>query len=465
MVLGKRAKAGYGAAEFGISGGELLLQLYLLEFYIRGVGLSPLLAGPALALAILWDAVTDPLMGGLVDRTSTPWGRFAPYLFGGGLLFGVGLALLFNPPAFPGQISAFLYLLGMYILVNTGVTILGVPHIAMGGELTADTHERTELYGWRLVFGTLGVFAGILSPLLAASLLGADVEAPRGLDDSRGLGAWIMGLAAIAAAWVTVVATWRRSLSLPAPARAFRWGDFVRQARRVLANRIFMPFLVAFLIVAAARAMNASLALPYYKDTLNLSEPVVQGAILGVFALCIVLSVPVWTVLGRRFGKVQPAFVAMFALGVVTAVAYPLFPPGKLTGPVLVAVLGGFAVGAIILVESLVTDIADEDFVRYGEDNGGIYFGFWRMGQKVARSITLALTGLLLGAIGYQEGLAEQSDATRRALAWIFGAGVGGLFVTASLIFRKTPVDRARQEEIQREKAKRLAAPPDRISG
>jgi glycoside/pentoside/hexuronide:cation symporter, GPH family len=397
------------------------------------------------------------VMGGLVDRTSTRWGRFAPFLFTGGLLFGLGLALLFNPPAFPGQVPAFLYLLSMYILVNTGVTILGVPHIAMGGVLSSDTHERTELYGWRLVFGTLGVFAGILSPLLAASLLGADVEEPRGLRDSRGLGSWIMGLAVIAAAWVTVFATWKRSLGLPAPVQAFRWSGFLKHARRVLTNRIFMPFFVAFLIVAAARAMNASLALPYYKDTLDLPEPVIQSAILGVFALCIVLSVPFWVVMGRRFGKTQPAFVAMLVLGVLTAVAYPLFPPGFVIGPVLVAVVGGFAVGAIILVESLVTDVADEDFVRHGEDSEGIYFGFWRMGQKIARSLTLALTGVLLGAIGYQESLAEQSHETRRALAWIFGAGVGGLFVAASLIFRKTPVDRARQEAIQREKQRRLA--------
>ncbi|MFO7725216.1 MAG: MFS transporter, partial [Oceanipulchritudo sp.] len=60
MALSRGMKAGYGSAEFGLAGGELLLQLYLLEYYIRRVGLSPLLAGVALAVAILWDAVTDP---------------------------------------------------------------------------------------------------------------------------------------------------------------------------------------------------------------------------------------------------------------------------------------------------------------------------------------------------------------------------------------------------------------------
>lgn len=446
-------------AEFGLSGGELLLQLYLFEFYVRGVGLSPLLAGPALAVAILWDAVTDPVMGAIVDRTATRWGRFAPYLFAGGLLFGGGLVLVFNPPPLPGQFAIFLYLLLTYVFVNTGLTIIGVPHIALGGVLSADTHERTELYGWRMVFGTLGFFAGILSPLLAASVLGADVSEPGGLFQSRGLGSAFMGGAVALTAGLTVLATWRRSAALPAAARRFRWRDFLGNTRRVLRNPVYLPFFAAFLLVATGRAMNSTLALPYYKDSLDLPEAAVQSVILSVFALVIVLSVPAWVWLGRRFGKRQPAFVALLALGSLTALAYPILPPGSLVGPVAVAVVGGFLVGAIILVESLVTDIADLDFVETGEDSEGLYFGFWRMGQKVARSVTLALTGLLLAAIGYRESLARQSVATDRALAWLFGLGVGGLFIAASLIFRRTPIDRARQEAIQREKARRLSSP------
>jgi GPH family glycoside/pentoside/hexuronide:cation symporter len=202
------------------------------------------------------------------------------------------------------------------------------------------------------------------------------------------------------------------------------------------------------------RSMNATLALPYYKDSLNLSESTIQGPILSVFTLVIVLSVPAWVWLGRRYGKKKPAFIGMFVLGVMSMIAYPLFPEGSITGPVVAAIIGGFAVGAIILVESLVTDIADEDFVRNGEDREGIYFGFWRMGQKIARSITLGLTGVMLSLIGYEESLAQQSEETDRALAWLFGLGVGSLFLVASLIFIRTPIDRERQEWIQKEKSR-----------
>jgi GPH family glycoside/pentoside/hexuronide:cation symporter len=443
-------------AEFGLAGAELLLQLYLLEFYIRSAGLQPYLAGIALAIATFWDALTDPLMGGLVDHTRTRWGRFSPYIFGGGLAFGLGLVFLFHPPSDSGQATLFLYLLITYILVNTGLTIIGVPHIALGGVLSQNTHERTELYGWRLVFGTFGLFAGILSPLLAARLGGIDVTTAAGLGESRSEGSIIMAIAVVCTALLTIAATWRRSRDLPPPKQGFTWKAFRRNLGRVLLNKTFIPFYAAFLLVAMGRTMNATLALPYYKDSLELPEAAVQGPILSVFTAVIVLSVPVWVVVGRRFGKKWPAFWGMGTLGVMTCIAYPLFPQGSVAGPVIAAIIGGFAVGAIILVESLITDIADEDYVRNGEDREGIYFGFWRMGQKIARSITLGATGLLLSLIGYDESMAEQSESTQRALAWVFGGGVGSLFILGSLVFMLTPLSKAEQERIQEAKQEML---------
>jgi GPH family glycoside/pentoside/hexuronide:cation symporter len=461
MALAKRIKAGYGVAELGLAGGELLLQLYLLEFYIRSVGLSPMLAGAALAIAILWDALTDPLMGGIVDRTRTALGRFVPYFMAGGIVFGLGIMALFNPPLTSGQWPLFMYLLFSYILVNTGLTVIGVPHIAMGGVLSPDTHERTELYGWRLVFGTIGLFAGILSPLVAAALLGEDVSTLSGLGESRGLGSLLMGAIIILTAGITIAATWKPSLELPAPPGSFHWRGFSRNIRRILSNRVFLPFMLAFIIIAMGRTMNSTLALPYYKDSLNLPEAVIQGSVLSVFTLCIILSVPLWVWIGRRYGKKLPAFAGMLTLGIMTSVAYPLFPPGSLIGPVVAAIIGGFAVGAIILVESLLTDIADEDFVRNSEDREGIYFGFWRMGQKVARSVTLGLSGGLLGTIGYEEGLVEQSEATGRNLAYLFGFGVGSLFVLGSLVFLFTPINKKNQEWIQQTKQRILSEGKD----
>jgi len=437
MRLPFRTRTGYGAADFGLSAAELLLQLYLLEFYISAVGLPPYLAGIGLAVAVLWDAVSDPLMGALLDHTQTRWGRFNPYLLGGSLLFGMGLVLLFAPPNWESHWLLTAYLIGAYLVVNTGMTIMGVPHLALGAVLSPDTHERTELYGWRLGFGTTGLFFGILAPLLAARISGLDVATSEGLAASRFEGAvWVCAVLIIFTL-ITLVTTGKQSRDLPPPEGTFGWKQVWEGSRVVMTNPLFLPIFLAFLLVAGGRAMNATLALPYYKVSLNLPESDIQGPILGVFTLCIVLSVPFWLKLARKLGKKRPALAGMWTLGGMTCIVYPLLPSGSVAGPVGAAILGGFAVGAVILFESLVTDISRRDQTCSGENREGLYFGYWRMGQKLTRSVMLALTGVLLTFIGYDASLPEQTEATARRLAWVFGPGVGVLFLLASLIFAR----------------------------
>jgi glycoside/pentoside/hexuronide:cation symporter, GPH family len=131
-----RTRVGYGVADFGVAGATLVLQLYLFEYYTVVVGLSPWLVGGVMAVALLWDAVSDPLMGLVCDRTRSRWGRFFPWMLGGAAVLGLAFAMLFHPPAGAGTVLAAGWLLLSCLLVNTGLTLLGVPHLALGGALS-----------------------------------------------------------------------------------------------------------------------------------------------------------------------------------------------------------------------------------------------------------------------------------------------------------------------------------------
>ena len=96
--------------------------------------------------------------------------------------------------------------------------------------------------------------------------------------------------------------------------------------------------------------------------------------------------------------------------------------------------------GAIILFESMVTDAADADRLESGEERSGLYFGYWRMGQKLARSVGLGLTGWITWLIGFEAQAAEQPAQVARSLAYVFGPGVGVFFVAAALIFARSPL-------------------------
>lgn len=451
VPLSRRMKAGYGAADFGMAGVEVMLQLFLLEFYTRAVGLQSSLAGYALAIAVAWDAVTDPLMGAVSDRTHTRWGMRRPYMAAGGILFAVSVPVLFWPPALETQAGKFAYLLGAYLLLNTSYTILSVPYTALAGEMTSDRNDRAELFGWRLLARNGGFLIGALLPGLlydAAEPAGAAAA----LRDSRGATAWILAGAVLATAWISTIAVRRHDTPVRAGRREGgaldpRW--FLHEARRVLGNPLFLPLIIAFVIAQSGRTINASLGIYYYKIRLGLGERDI-ALILGVFILLVSASVPMWLAIARRTGKKPAAFTGALALGAMTAVTYPLLPPGEIA-PVLVFAcgIGGLAAGAVILFEALVADAVDYDELKTGKHREGLYYGVWTMATKLARALGLALTGVMLDAIGLDPAAAAHPPEAGWRIALLFGPGVGLWFVIAALVFLALPYSEARQDRIQ----------------
>lgn len=452
--LSNRVKVGYGAAELGQQAFDLVLALYLLNFYTGSVGLSPQLAGLALGLGVLWDAVSDPVMGVLLDRTRTRLGRFVPYLALGAPLTAAAAYLLFRPPAEFGAGGLFAWLLGGFLLVNTGLTLLGVPHVALASALTRQRDERTTLYAWRLAFGALGLLGVVFLPL-ALGAAEAQSEAQEGAVIARTVS--LAAVATLVATLVTILAV-RRAPQAETEVEVFSWRGVLKGFADTLRNPYFRPLLVSFLVIEVARAFNGATALFYYEYRLDLDFEVVLREVLGVFFALMLLGVGLWTWLSRRLGKKWPAFAGVVTLGAAGSVAYPLFPPGETTGPIFMAVLGGFLVGAVVLYDSLVADTVDYDELQSGQRREGMYFGFWRMSTKVARALSLGMAGLVLGAIGFEEGAETQSEGTRWGLALLFGPGVGFFFMLAGVIFAFMPLTRARHAEIQRQLEERRDA-------
>ena len=388
--LSHRVKIGYGAADLGLAAVESMVQVYLFKFYNVVVGLPALYTGLALALAILWDAVSDPLMGGLSDRSRWSGGRRRPYLLPGAGLLAVALVWTFNPPTLDGNAARFAYLLVSFVLLNTAMTVVGVPHLALGGELSFDPGQRTQLFACRRLFGTVGALAGLWLPGLMMAQTGDAAAA-----ESRGLASWWLAGPIVLCAWVTLRATrgLDRSADHARPRGPFRLRRLFADQRGVLDNPYFRILLLAFLVAAVARTFNASIALYYYEYRLKLTEQETITWILLPFFLSFMVSLPAWIRAARRWGKKEAGVVGVCGLGASTAVAYPLFPVGELAGPLVYAVAGGGLAGAVVLLDALVADTIDYDKLRTGLDREGLYFGVWRMGTKLARAVGLGLNG------------------------------------------------------------------------
>lgn len=454
MSLPARVQLGYGAAELGINGVEVLIRVSLLIFYTDVVGLDPVLAGYAVALGVLWDALTDPLMGRISDTARWRLGRRRPFIALGALLLAGGVVVLFSPPAMQTQSGKFAVLLASYLFVNTALTIIAVPHSAFAGDLAPAGDLRVRLFGWRMLFANFGLVLGTALPGLLIAQGSAHGEARANADQASAI---VLAGVVLAAAAMTLLAT--RGRDAPAPARTSRSERFAPALTRVLRNRSFWPLLGAFVIANVGLSLNASTALYYYRYRLRLEEDATRG-IIALFMLVFCLSIPLWVHAARRFGAKPSLIAGACALGLMNCVVYLAFPVGNAWWPLTASVVGGLAIGSVVLLDAMLADVVDHERVRGGEARFGLYFGVWKMGAKASRAAAIALAGNVLGWIGFVPN-EQQSEAVSLALAMLFGPGVGVFFLAAAALLLIHPIDDARRRRVLRilERREQRAAP------
>ena len=193
-----------------------------------------------------------------------------------------------------------------------------------------------------------------------------------------------------------------------------------------------MQILCAGVIAAVGRTINAALALMYYRFVLELSEAQVTQAIFPVFTLSIVLSIPLWITLSKRYGKRAPTYVSVGGLGVMGIIAYPILPAGLVWPSLIISFIGGVLCGAVFLIDSMITDLIDADEVETGHRKESLYFAVWKSGLKVARALAFAAIGLVLQAIGLDMSHDVVSESMQWGIVLLFGIAVGGCFVLAA---------------------------------
>lgn len=443
-------KLGYGAAELGVLCVETLARLHILKFYTDVVGLRPELAGGAAAIAIFWDAAVDPLVGLASDRTRSSWGRRRPWIAAGALALALSIAVLFHPPLLEAQLAKAAVLLGSFIAMNSAVSVLSVPHAALASELTFDRDERTELFGYRLFLGNLGLLLGAVLPGWALARAG-EAGSARG---AYGLAGALVALVVLLSAGVTVLATRGRDVGNP-QGDAVGLGALLRSFLHLGRDRTFAPLLAAYVIAQLGVAINGTIALYYYEYRLRLTDPQVS-LVLGLFVGTWSLSIPAWVLASRRLGKKPLAFGGVFALGLVTAIIYLVAPPEQMTLPLTIAVVGGALAGSIVLLDALVADVVDVDHLRSRSERQGLYFGVWKMAGKMARGLAVAGSGVLLGRIGFVPNQPQTPEVAER-LAWLFGPGVGAFLMVGALVFLCFPLTDTLHRRVQRALSRRRA--------
>ncbi|MFL2833142.1 MAG: MFS transporter [Coraliomargaritaceae bacterium] len=427
----------YGVASLGKVAVEVMLQLYLFDFYTRILGLSPVLAGLAFAVAIFWDALSDLLVSAGLFAARSRGITYTATLWSGAVLLAATTVLLFSPFQSDSTLYLFLQLLVAYVLVNTGMTLLDLPQSSLSAELSRRANERNKLLASRMGFGILGLAVGSALPGIYLTTLSSEPTLLE-LADSRRISAWVLAALVLVTGSLTAffLRPRERETSQEVNSALPTWAE----VKGLFRDRAFVQILCAGVIAAIGRTINAALALMYYRFVLELSEAQVTQAIFPVFTLSIVLSIPLWIALSKRYGKRAPAYLSVGGLGVMGIIAYPILPAGLVWPSLIISSIGGVLCGAVFLIDSMITDLIDTDEVETGQRKESLYFAVWKSGLKVARALAFVAIGLGLQAMGLDMSHDVVSESTQWGIVLLFGIAVGLCFVVAALFIWRADV-------------------------
>ncbi len=409
--LTTKAKILYGIGDLGISLLTASIQFFLLFFYTDIAGIDPAVAGTALLVGKLtWDAINDPLFGYFSDRTRSRWGRRKPYMLLGAIPFGLTVWLLFSiPPGLTG-LTAFLAVLGSFLLADTFQTLVSVPYYALSAELTYDYDERTSLISVRMIFTVLGYILGAAATTAVAGLfmsLGWSKTAAY-----SGMGA-VFGSVAIITLLITTFGVKERPRPDQQPAKMPAW----EQIRQVFKNRPFVQYVIMSTIISISFTLLTSL-LPFFLTYQLQMADQIPLVMLVMLVTIGVFLIP-WRYVAQKTNK-GPAYALGLAIASVAIIAAFLLPAEPTPWIYLIAFVAGVGFSAqYVFPWSILPDVVEVDQAATNERHEGIYFGVNSFLGKLTGALGIAISGWALKLFGYVPGV-EQTPYTLFGIRFFF---------------------------------------------
>ena len=398
--LNLKTRLGYGIGDIAICLYWSGVGLYLLYFYTDVVGISPSLAGLIYGLGMFWDAITDPFMGYVAERTRTKWGVYRPYLLFGNIPLALSFILLFWVPPLEGG-ALFFFLLFANLLHRTCFTLVSVPFSSLTPRITSDSQERTNLTGFRMLGAQTGTN---LMALLAFPI----IFWVGGEDESLGFVvlACIAGLTALGIHAITFL-----TVKEPENDQGIErvGGSLSEAARAIGKNGPFWLVFSATLIVGITTIFFGNNLIYYTKYALNLHEH--QGTILFTSGIVAFLSIPIWWIISNNIGK-KLTWLISSSITLIALLVFYLYKIDTLMELLFLVAFIGFGSGAGgILFWSMLPDTIEYGEVRTGVRSESSLYGFMTFAQKGSIAFAIIILGIVLDFIGFQAN-EIQSDTT-----------------------------------------------------
>jgi len=447
--LSFKEKLGYGLGDTASNVFFQFVNIFLLYYYTDVFGLNPAVVGTLFVVARFWDAISDPLMGAIADRTNTRFGRYRPYLLWVAVPFGLlGYLAFANPDLSPN--GKIIYAYATYIGLMMAYTAINVPYSAMMAVMTPSAEERTSLSSYRFV----GAFSGMLIISLCVRPL---VRVFGGGDEATGFKLTMALLAVIAVVLflITFLTTKERVKPQSNKGQSLL-GDF----KFLFKNKPWIVMVFAAILTLSNVAVRGAVTAHFFKYYVgDDGNPVFwfldrTSLILSTGSLAFICGIFFTGWLGRTFGK-RNALMGLTLLNALTLLAFYFIPADQFTTMIWVNALGSILAGPTpALVWAIYTDVVDYGEWKFGRRTTGLALSAAMFAQKLGLTIGGGVSGWMLGFYGFVANQ-EQTDDAMLGIRLMFSALPGVLALLNGIVLIWYPLSEKKMKEIQDELSER----------
>ena len=434
----------YGAPGVGAGYMYLLIGLYIMKFSTDVLLIAPAVMGTIFGISRVWDAISDPLVGYMSDRTRHSLGRRRLWLLLSIVPISGTFIMVFSPPASLHGTDLIAWMAVGVIGFYSAATIFIVPHMSLGAELTPNYHERSRLYGLRHAAFTIGSILALVSMQL---LINAERVSEAAV---RQTAFELSALAALVTAGLILYAVvkLRERPDYQGRVNASPFGAF----KDVWRNHHARLVLAVSFIENIGSAVIGILTL--YVAQYVVGRPELAALIILSYMIPSTLSVPLWIPLSRRFGKIRLWMFSMMLTGVSFGGMFSLpwlEPEIRLVVIFGLAVFAGLAAGCGgTIAPSVQSDIIDYDEYMTGERKEGSYFAAFNFVHKSATGVMILITGYVLQFSGF---VPNQLQTMNVQVSMVFLYGLLPLicYCIGAALFSRFTLDEATHQQMRDE--------------